>query len=585
MVILVKNDKLNIQFSIFLFIVYIIFILINDYFCFIFNFKANFITYLISGAIVSICIFFSRKKINLIKEKFDKIDIAFFLMLFIILGLRIFIPDFAFDTYNYHLYLQENLFANNTSYNFFPARWINSFSFPLADRMHYFFRYFLGYRLGLILNFLTLMVVYYQLKRILTKFTSKQYIICISSIFIIFTDQILKNMITYYVDLISIPIILEIVYVLFDKKVDQKTNYFILLLAGILVSLKVSNAFFLIPLAIIYIIKNKKSINYKTFLIGIPIFLFPFVIYVTNNYLQTGNPVFPFYNSIFKSEYLLTTNWVEEFYGPKSLIERIVWPVYTILSPRRTMDHALYYGTIYFGFVASLLIIILAFINKYRKKEKFDIGFYLAIIFFIEQLLWSNFMMGYIRYALWLEILSGILIVYFILKNFNKGLSIKVLVFFLSFTMILSSVATFIGLIKSNAENSWRLSIFTNFPQHLKNAPYLFSGGWDYSHVLDGVDCIGITTYNSGYASIITDDIPIIGLNESFQNQYGKQQLDKLVGSCKNIYTITTTTSYEKTQEYLKVLDYEQVGEERRTKAEFINIEDDLILFEIKKTN
>ena len=70
-----------------------------------------------------------------------------YVVMVLILGIyaiKFAIPDKAFDTLNYHLYVQENAFSDNVMYNFFPARWINTFSFPLGDRMHYFFRFFLA---------------------------------------------------------------------------------------------------------------------------------------------------------------------------------------------------------------------------------------------------------------------------------------------------------------------------------------------------------------------------------------------------------------------------------------------------------
>ena len=277
-----NNSFLKINLSIFLFVFLTIFILINDYICFFTKTGANFVTYLVSFLLLSLisCFLIFKKKVKIEKDKFNKADIIFLVFIIFILSLRVAIPDSAFDTLNYHLYLQENPFFNNTTFNFFPSRWINTFTLPLADRMHYFFRLILGYRLGLILNTLCLIVVFYQLKRILSKFMNNETLISLSALVIIVTEQILTNMITYYVDLLILPIFLEIILIIFDKEKNPLNNYWILLLAGIAISFKISNIYFIILFAILYIIKYRKSINVKTFLIGIPLFIFPFVLYL-----------------------------------------------------------------------------------------------------------------------------------------------------------------------------------------------------------------------------------------------------------------------------------------------------------------
>lgn len=68
---MIKN-RFKINLSIFLFIVYVIFIILNDYICYIFKTDASLLSYLISLLIIVLMIFLLRKKlrvnlINLIK--------------------------------------------------------------------------------------------------------------------------------------------------------------------------------------------------------------------------------------------------------------------------------------------------------------------------------------------------------------------------------------------------------------------------------------------------------------------------------------------------------------------------------------
>ena len=157
-----SNLKIN-YFSL-LFLFYLLFIIINDYFCFIFKVNVNVLFYVISFSLCSLLYIFLRKKINIVKPNFDRFDFFFLIIILLVFFARLPIPDSSFDTLNYHLYLQERAFSNNVSFNFFPARWINTFSLPLSDRLHYFFRYLLGYRLGIICNLFIMIVIYYQLK-------------------------------------------------------------------------------------------------------------------------------------------------------------------------------------------------------------------------------------------------------------------------------------------------------------------------------------------------------------------------------------------------------------------------------------
>ena len=110
--------------------------------------------------------------------------------------------------------------------------------------------------------------------------------------------------------------------------------------------------------------------------------------------MQTGNPVFPFYNSIFKSPYLEIGNWLEDSYGPKNFIERLIWPLYTLINPRRSFDTNTYYGRVAFGYVIAFLILIIN-LYKSRKSKKIDkkeyFGFSMSILLITMCLIWSNF--------------------------------------------------------------------------------------------------------------------------------------------------------------------------------------------------
>ena len=112
-------------------------------------------------------LFFKKKSIKITFD-YEKKDIFMFIAFILLIIVQSFLkPDFPYDVKSYHIYLQENAFADKLNFDFFPGRIFCVFLFPLGDRMHYIFRYLLGYRLGTVFSSYILVVIYYQVKRIL----------------------------------------------------------------------------------------------------------------------------------------------------------------------------------------------------------------------------------------------------------------------------------------------------------------------------------------------------------------------------------------------------------------------------------
>ena len=83
-----------------------------------------------------------------IENNFNKYDIIFLTILLIITAITIIFPDEFWDSYSYHIYLQEEPFADKINEDFFPGRTLTTFVFPIADRIFNMFRQLLGFRLG-----------------------------------------------------------------------------------------------------------------------------------------------------------------------------------------------------------------------------------------------------------------------------------------------------------------------------------------------------------------------------------------------------------------------------------------------------
>lgn len=121
--------------------------LLTDYLIFIFNLNYNLALILSFVSILIIDLLMMFKKKIKIELNFNYFDTLLFVVLGLIIYLTLAMPDFTYDTKNYHLYLQENFLIDKINFDFFAGKTINAFLFPLGDRMHYIFRNILGYRL------------------------------------------------------------------------------------------------------------------------------------------------------------------------------------------------------------------------------------------------------------------------------------------------------------------------------------------------------------------------------------------------------------------------------------------------------
>ena len=293
--------KKNLRIDIFMIILllYTNIILLNDYICYFIKLPYIF-SFLCSCILNGLIFWILSKKID-ITNNIKKVDIIFFTVLFIIMAITIVFPDSMFDTFNYHLLNQGHPFLDLTDKYFFPSTNINSTTFALGDRMFYPFRILLGYRLGLIINYFALIVIYYQLKKIIKNLFNNDSVVALVSTLSIFTLSILDVIDTYYVDILSLVFILELFSLAFDNKKlnkDKSKNslefIYIGLLAGISFCMKLANAWYIIIAAIIYLINHKdlfKRINFKSIILTIITFIIPFLVYMIYTNRKSSIPI------------------------------------------------------------------------------------------------------------------------------------------------------------------------------------------------------------------------------------------------------------------------------------------------------
>lgn len=402
------------------------------------------LSYGIANIIASVCnvaiiILIIRKKWIKIETDFNKWDIIFLTLLLVIIAITIIFPDVFWDSYSYHIYLQENPFSDKIYDDFFPGRTLTTFVFPIADRIFNMFRQLLGFRLGTLPGYLLLIVMFYQckkfLKHMLKEKVEEKYI-SIFSILPLLAYIILQQIGTYYIDNFSIVLLLEFVYIILYETEEIFKNkprlYYLAFIVGIAVCIKVTNAVY-IALPLVYVLiknlKNIKEIKWYDYILLIITAIIPMLPYLIDALVQTGSPVFPYYNTIFKSEYFAEKNWLDNRYGPKNIIQFLLWPIYIAKHPEKAYEWGQTDMVCYMGYIVCILNIAYFAYMKLIKKQKIqDKMLAYNVILMYLYIVWAKFVIGYIRYAGVILVLSSLLIIKTLIEAMqNKKMIISIL--------------------------------------------------------------------------------------------------------------------------------------------------------------
>ena len=261
-----QDKRVKINFGIALYTTFTVCIAISDYLQYLLS--ANYwLSLIISFLCVTAVWFLLRKNVSIKSVSVSKGDIVVIVAILLLSALRIAIPANDFDTNNYHLYFQEYLGRDFINSDFFPIRACNAHYFILGDRMAWLFRKILGYRLGVVLNTLVLVLIYFQVKDIVVSIDrnrDREIGKCVIPIVVValFTENLLWNMDTHLIDTFAIPFLLEAFRIALldrDEDVQNGTLAWVALVAGCAVSIKMSNAFCLLVPAVFYIIRFRKK--------------------------------------------------------------------------------------------------------------------------------------------------------------------------------------------------------------------------------------------------------------------------------------------------------------------------------------
>jgi hypothetical protein len=276
--------------------------------------------------------------------------------------------------------------------------------------------------------------------------------------------------------------------------------------------------------------------------------LLPFTLFI---FRLTGNPVFPLYNGLFKSPYWPQGAIFDPRWGPWGIYETIVWPVVMFFRPWRLNEFTFYSGRLTAGYILAGVCLFIARRDR-RVRE-------IALITLLGTILWSA-SSGYIRYALYLELTSGFLLIWLAtyiwtkcarLPNWGKYVALAPL-------CLLLLVQTIVALGYVNRwEWSNRNTILTQTKRYLNESRNLLRDRSLASYLapedralFDDVEVWFETTYKtSAFEALLKPNIPVIGVRmpNYFDTNQARQKFADVLQSVhgKRMFTITDRESLE----------------------------------------
>jgi len=335
------------------------------------------------------------------------------LPLLAVYALKFAFPDLSDDVLNHRLMQGERglrgpLFMQG---DFFPT--IFPFN-PASDMLTGVSRHLLGYRLGTIINYLALLFTAASLEKILRPFVAGARRRCLAVLLVVFTEHLLFEVNNYMVDLLALPLLIEATRLALDYDggdASRRTRDIIRagLYLGAALALKLTNV---VPVAAVtslfafQILRGPSRLEARTWgrvLLASALALLPLAPHVVYIFRETGSPVFPMYNKLAGSPFWPAFDLIDPRWGPRGLWEALVWPVKIFFTPERLSELPVYSGRISVGFIAALVCLLLPRTDRRARM--------LAAALLLGSLLWSA-TNGYIRYGFYMELLSGVLLVY-----------------------------------------------------------------------------------------------------------------------------------------------------------------------------
>ena len=576
-------DRKTLRFGSFPFFIYFIYIIwhllisVVNLMLYMDNFSQSAILLPVTTAVL--CGIFAwkcRKYIDFDRVSLNKPMIVCMVAIFAYGVVKSLVPDTSYDTCNYHILAQSPIFEDHFDNQCAPG-YFQFFAFALPDRLFYEFRMLLGYRLGTILNTLLILLTYLQVVFLIKDiygdrlgaikkqhsgfFYNTLVSVCaneaVLGFIIVMSHQVFMQMGTYLVDLFAIPIALEMVRILIQYNHRTQNTvyiYYYAVLCGIMFCMKLTNILYILPLLGLFLIKNKKCISIKLFFVCSILAVLPSLIYMTYNIYETGNPVFPYFNRIFQSEYYPTDNFQLERWGPTNIWETIFWPVYQVTRPDYRQGPIPnpwpYYVVIIF---VSLVVCVVRQCNKQLRNQKEST---LCILFVVSYYLFAiNSWLP--RYFILGDMIGGIIAVSLLVILWErKNIIINKIPYILLLTLV-TGTGIYATTVLNGTEWSWRSykQIYdqANLQEVLRDHEFV-----DHQQS-EKIDAFAMTY--SGYdsvASLVNDSAPIFNVQYIYeiipeqQDSYNKK-LSRLFSEGKNVYDLLSFEEHP-FDEYVELL-------------------------------
>jgi hypothetical protein len=406
-----------------------------------------------------------------------------------------------------------------------------------------------GYRLGTIVNLFALLWAARILDRLLRAHVPHQWLRAGSVLAVLAVEQIFFEINTYLVDLLALPLLLEATRLALRKVEPAKWNPHlarIAFLLGLSVAFKLINVAFALPIALLsvwtLIVEHHGGAAWNNLLrattVSLAAFLLPVLPFSIYLYQQTGSPVFPMMNGFFQSPYWPANNNWDNRWGAFGFWSVLAWPVKMLWQPERLSELAVYSGRLPLGAAGALVALVLTWKDKQLRR--------LCVLTLAGLMLWSA-ASGYVRYAIFLELTAGALLVMLVVnlmkKQWQLGFALVVL-------CLLSAQAALACRYVGTREWSGRPTIF-KFPAAWKReTQYLlrdhslrqFSPKADRTRFAKVEVWIESSIKTAGLEILLNDKAPVIGLrsHESFSQPKSRLRFINAVEAAgdKRMFTI-----------------------------------------------
>jgi hypothetical protein len=478
------------------------------------------------------------------------------------------LPDLSLDVLNHRLIQGERglrgpLFIPG---DFFPT--IFPFN-PASDMLTGISRHLLGYRLGTIINYLSLLYAGVVLDKLLRPFVVSARWRCLGILLALYTEHMLFEINNYMVDLLTLPLLFEATRLALDERGDRerltRDLVYGALYLGACVAFKLTNVVAVVCVLSLFafrILRRESPrldagvaarVLLAAFAAVLP--LAPHALYI---YRETGSPVFPLYNKIFASPLWPEFNIYEGRWGPESFWQTLVWPVVMFFKPERLAELPVYSGRISVGFVAALCCLLLPRIDRRIRLLSFAL--------LLGSLLWSA-SVGYLRYALYLELLSGVILVYLAsLLAGGGGHTPRPLRLALLAVLGCVLAAQFVAATRYAYEYEWSMRpAFAKLPKaHLRDARFVlrdrrladFLTADDRARLPEvGAWVVGNIKTN-GIEVLLRDDVPMLSVHNLpyFDTPASRRRfaaaLDEVRG--RRMFSLSLLENLQESQEFMK---------------------------------